>query len=233
MTKGFSSVWTREGRSAKSTPGLSRDQIVRAALELLDAEGADGLSMRKLGAKLGAGATSIYWYVANKDELLELAYDEIWGEMVIADPEQVSWRYAAASFGKSMRQAILRHPWASRLIGRMPAIGPNALRATDRLRHAIAVAGFEGLEIDYAISTLTAYVFGMSIPETAFNEYLAKEEPDEEAMRAAVTQAMADYPEMVKRVEAYHNLDASQVREMSFDFGLYTVLDGLEARLVT
>ncbi|WP_157253388.1 TetR/AcrR family transcriptional regulator C-terminal domain-containing protein [Nonomuraea typhae] len=233
MSKGFSSVWTREGRSAKSTPGLSREQIVRAALELLDAEGTDGLSMRKLGAKLGAGATSIYWYVANKDELLELAYDEIWGEMVIADAEEVSWRYSAASFGKSMRQTILRHPWASQLIGRIPAIGPNALRATDRLRHAVTVAGFEGLEIDYAISTLTAYIFGMTIPETAFNEYLTKEEPDQEAMRAAVVKAVADYPEMAKRITTVYDADPVEIREMSFDFGLYTVLDGLEARLVT
>ncbi|MFI6903733.1 TetR/AcrR family transcriptional regulator C-terminal domain-containing protein [Nonomuraea sp. NPDC050394] len=233
MTKPFTSVWTREPRSPRSSPGLSREQIVRAALELLDTEGTEGLSMRKLGAKLDAGATSIYWYVANKDELMELAYDEIWADMEVADPEQISWRYSAATFGKGMRQAILRHPWSARLIGRMPTIGPNALRVTDRLREAFTRAGFRGLEIDYAASTLTGYVFGMTIPEAVWNEYINERQPDMDGMREAVAAAVADYPEMRARVEEMQAHDPREVREMSFDFGLYTVLDGLEARLVT
>ena len=85
MTKQFSSVWTRPPRPAK-TSGLGRDQIVAAVVELLDAEGLDALSMRKLGAKLNAGATSLYWYVANKDELLELALDEVWGLVDTPEP---------------------------------------------------------------------------------------------------------------------------------------------------
>ncbi|MBB5080663.1 TetR/AcrR family transcriptional regulator C-terminal domain-containing protein [Nonomuraea endophytica] len=233
MTKQFTSVWTREPRSPRSSPGLSREQIVHAALELLDSEGTEGLSMRKLGAKLDAGATSIYWYVANKDELMELAYDEIWADMEVADPDQISWRYSAATFGKGMRQAILRHPWAARLIGRLPAIGPNALHATDLLRKAFTQAGFRGLEIDYAASTLTAYVFGMTIPEAVWNEYINERQPDMDGMRQAVVAAVAGYPEMQARVEEMHAHDPQEIRAMSFDFGLYTVLDGLEARLVT
>jgi len=73
----FTSVWAREAarrREVRGNPsGLSREQIVREAVALLDAEGADALSMRRLAARLGSGATSLYWYVANKDELLELA----------------------------------------------------------------------------------------------------------------------------------------------------------------
>src|SRR5690348_10986222 len=71
VRKPITSVWTREKRPSKS-PTLSRAQIVRAAMEILDTEGMDALSMRRLGSRLGAGATSIYWHVAHKDELLEL-----------------------------------------------------------------------------------------------------------------------------------------------------------------
>ncbi|MFI6293980.1 TetR/AcrR family transcriptional regulator C-terminal domain-containing protein [Nonomuraea sp. NPDC050790] len=233
MTKPFTSVWTRQPRTSRTTPGLSREQIVQATLELLDAEGTDGLSMRKLGAKLDAGATSIYWYVANKDELLELAYDEIWAGMEMADPQEVSWRYSVASFAQSMRRVILEHPWSARLIGRMPAIGPNALRITDRLRKAVTLAGFEGLEIDYAVSTVTAYVFGTTIPEAVWNEYVAEKNPDVNEIREAVAAVLTDYPEMRSRVVAMGEADPTAVRLMSFDFGLYTVLDGLEARLAT
>ncbi|GAA2805787.1 hypothetical protein GCM10020219_091920 [Nonomuraea dietziae] len=147
--KQFASVWTREPRQGKAQ-GLTRDQIVRAAIEILDAEGLDALSMRKLGARLGAGATSLYWHVANKDELFELVYDEVWGEMSVPDPDSAGWRDTGWAFAHGMRKVILRHPWLAGLLGKLPAIGPNALRAAELLRKGLHQAGFRGLEEDYA-----------------------------------------------------------------------------------
>ncbi|MFC5831014.1 TetR/AcrR family transcriptional regulator C-terminal domain-containing protein [Nonomuraea insulae] len=230
--KAFSSVWLREPRKATS-PGRSREEIVRAALELLNEEGLDGLSMRKLGARLQSGATSLYWYVANKDELLELAYDEVWSDMVVPDPGRVSWRHSASALAHSMRQAILRRPWAGNLIGRMPALGPNALRVADQMRRMFKVAGFAGLEIDYAGSTLTAYVFGMTIPEVAWNAATADHSYDADEMRASVAKAAAQFPDMLERIDMTSYDDPQAMREMAFDFGLASVLDGLERRLVT
>ncbi|MEU8248706.1 TetR/AcrR family transcriptional regulator [Nonomuraea sp. NPDC048916] len=230
--KQFTSVWLREPRKATS-PGRSREEIVSAAMELLDAEGLDGLSMRKLGAKLVAGATSLYWYVANKDELLELVYDEVWGGMTVPDPEIVGWRDAAAAFAHNMRASLLRHSWATSLVGRTPALGPNALAAGDLMRRAFRLAGFEGLEIDYANATLTAYVFGMVIPEVAWNTAMVEGEIDEDGVRQAVAHAVRDYPDLIAGVCEAQEVTTRLAREMSFDFGLHSVLDGLEARLVT
>ncbi|MDA0637720.1 TetR/AcrR family transcriptional regulator C-terminal domain-containing protein [Nonomuraea sp. MCN248] len=231
--KQFSSVWMREPRPAR-TPGRSREEIVRAAMELLDAEGLDGLSMRKLGAKLDAGATSLYWYVANKHELLELVYDEIWGEMTVPPPEETKWwRQTARAFALSMREVILRHPWSAGLIGRTPALGPNALEVAGRLSRAFKGAGFRGLEIDYAASTLTAFVLGTTIPEVAYNEAMAEDPLDEESMRAAVERASAGHPDLLERLRESKPADTTEVREMMFAFGLAAVLDGLEARLTT
>ncbi|TXK42910.1 TetR/AcrR family transcriptional regulator C-terminal domain-containing protein [Nonomuraea sp. C10] len=229
--KQFSSVWARDPRPAKS-PGRSREEIVRAAVELLDAEGLDGLSMRKLGAKLDAGATSLYWYVANKRELLELVYDEIWGEMTVPPPEETKWwRQTAGAFAHSMRRVILRHPWSAGLIGRTPALGPNALEVTSRLTRAFKDAGFRGLEIDYAASTLTAFVFGTTIPEVAYNEAMARDPLDEDSMREAVERAAAAHPDLLERMRESKPADLRESREMMFTFGLAAVLDGLEARL--
>ncbi|WP_336211511.1 TetR/AcrR family transcriptional regulator [Nonomuraea sp. LPB2021202275-12-8] len=230
--KQFTSVWTREPRPARS-PGRSRDEIVRAAVELLDAEGLDGLSMRKLGAKLGSGATSLYWYVANKDELLELVYDEFWSGMTMPDPAEASWRHAVGAFARGLRQLILRHPWSVGLIGRTPALGPNAMGITDSLRRAFKLAGFAGLEIDYANTALTAYVFGMTIPEVAWNQAVAEHSFDRASMVEAVATAAADYPELAKVIQEAEHADPLAVREMAFSFGLASMLDGLEARLVT
>ncbi|NUW40667.1 TetR/AcrR family transcriptional regulator [Nonomuraea rhodomycinica] len=232
MSKQISSVWTREPRPAR-TPGRSREEIVRATLDLLDTEGLDGLSMRKLGARLGSGATTIYWYVENKDELLELAYNEVWGEIVLPDPEEPGWREAVSAFAHSMRAAMLRHPWVGSLIGRLPALGPNALSLADRLRKAFTLAGFKGLDIDYANAALTAYVFGMVIPEIAWEASMGGEELDQESMNETFQKVAKDFPDLLERVVEVNAKisDTDALRETSFAFGLATMLDGLEARL--
>ncbi|MEU8365303.1 TetR/AcrR family transcriptional regulator [Nonomuraea sp. NPDC048882] len=230
--KAYSSVWLREPRKATS-PGRSREEIVRAALDLLDEEGIDGLSMRKLGAKLSAGATSLYWYVANKDELLELAYDATWGAITAPDPDEVGWREAASVMAHSVRQVMLRHPWIASLLGRLPALGPNALRVADRMRQTFKRAGFTGFEIDYAVATFTAYVYGMTLPEIAWNATMAGHDYDADAMREQVIRATADFPDMRERIDMDTYEDPRVMRAVAFDFGLVSVLDGLERRLVT
>ncbi|RVX37826.1 TetR family transcriptional regulator [Nonomuraea polychroma] len=230
--KQFTSVWFREPRKAAS-PGRSREEIVAAAIELLDQEGLDGLSMRKLGAKLGAGATSLYWYVAHKDELLELVYDEVWGEMTMPEPEEVGWRAAATALAYSMRHVMLRHPWSADLLGRLPALGPNAMRVADRMRRMFRLAGFEGMDVDYAGSTLTAYVYGKTLPEIAWNSAMADHEYDADAMRAMVARAAKDYPDMLERMNMDVYDDPRAIQAVAFDFGLVSVLDGLERRLAT
>ena len=230
--KPFTSVWLREPRKATS-PGRSREEIVGAAVRLLDEEGLSGLSMRKLGAKLSAGATSLYWYVANKDELLELAYDEVWAEMTVPDPDKVGWRDSASALSHSMRQVILRHPWSADLIGRLPALGPHAMHVADKMRRMFKSAGFGGLEIDYANATLTAFVFGMTIPEIAWNTAMGYEDYDADEMRASVARAAAQFPDLLERIDMDTYDDPQAMREMCFDFGLVSVLDGLERRLVT
>ncbi|MEO3872474.1 TetR/AcrR family transcriptional regulator [Nonomuraea sp. B12E4] len=232
MSKSFTSVWLREPRKATS-PGRSRQEIVRAAVELLDEEGLNGLSMRKLGAKLSAGATSLYWYVANKDELLELAYDEVWAAMTVPDPDEVGWRESATVLAYSMRQAMLRHPWSADLLGRLPALGPNAMHVADRMRRMFKVAGFSGMDIDFANATLTAYVFGMTSPEVAWDATMGDKDYDADEMRASVARAAAQFPDLLERINMTSYDDPRAVRAMAFDFGLLSVLDGLERRLAT
>ncbi|MFD1046866.1 TetR/AcrR family transcriptional regulator, partial [Kibdelosporangium lantanae] len=62
-----------------TTPALSTDRVVAAAIDLLDASGLESLSMRRLGDQLGAPATTLYSYVGNKDELLDLVLDAVIG----------------------------------------------------------------------------------------------------------------------------------------------------------
>ncbi|MCM6772347.1 TetR/AcrR family transcriptional regulator [Nocardia sp. CDC159] len=232
MTKPFSSVWLRPPRQPK-TSGLRREQIVAAAVELLDAEGLDALSMRKLGARLGAGATSLYWYVANKDELLELALDQAWGEVELPDPERMSWREASSRVVYSLRATMRAHPWMAGLIGRLPSVGPNAFALTDAMRRMFVAAGFVDMDVYYANSTLISFVFGQVIPEVAMTQSMGRvEDYDIDGMRSAMNQlAGQQYPEIVADYESVGPQDVTTARAVAFDFGLLCVLDGLQARL--
>ncbi|WP_327119922.1 TetR/AcrR family transcriptional regulator [Nocardia sp. NBC_01730] len=230
MTKQFASVWTREPRQPKAS-GLRREQIIAAAVEILDAEGLESLSMRKLGGKLGAGATSLYWYVANKEELLELVLDEFWGMVQIPDPEQSSWRELLSTFAYSLRATIRAHPWMASLVGQLPSIGPNSLRLSDRLRRAFVGAGFQGVDIYLASGTVMSFVLGQVIPEAAWEKASSRSGLDVDSMTRVMEGLAGDYSEMLEDYRATTPIDPEVGRAMAFDFGLLSVMDGLEARL--
>ncbi|WP_433218196.1 TetR/AcrR family transcriptional regulator [Microtetraspora malaysiensis] len=231
--KPFTSVWTRE-RKGRREQGLSRDQIVRAAIELLDAEGLDALSMRKLGARLGAGATSLYWHVANKDELLELAMDEVYRE--VPTPVGASWRETAGAIAWGLRGAILAHPWCVGLIGVLPGIGPNALAMVDLLVKACKKAGFQGIDIDFAVGAVSAYTLGSAVPEAAWRGMVnrAGDSPCEaqNEMMPTIEGLAAGHPDLLERYKDYtaSGIDPLIARQIAFDYGLVALLDGLDAR---
>ncbi|MFY1691284.1 TetR/AcrR family transcriptional regulator [Plantactinospora sp. WMMB782] len=233
-----SSVWLRPPRASRGeAPTLSREQIVRAAIELLDAEGPTGLSMRRLGTRLGSGATSVYWYVTNKDELLELAVDEVMGEVYVPEVGDTGWRIGASVLTTTTREMLLRHPWVIALLGVRPNLGPNALRIGERTVALLGGAGFTGLELSHASALLTSYAIGSattiaamvttvrrsgrSLQEIVTNlepqvERIARDHPHYDRWRQEVGSA------------AY---EPERVWDESFTFGLERLLDGLESWL--
>src|SRR5215831_357457 len=102
-----------EDRSERSA--LDRDRVVRVALDLLDEVGLDDLTMRRLAERLGVTAASLYWYVRNKDELLELLADAIAAEISLPDPRS-PWRTALESLARTFRQVVRRHRDAARVL---------------------------------------------------------------------------------------------------------------------
>lgn len=134
------SVWTRPQRRVREQPALSQEQIVSEALALLDDAGIEALSMRKLGTRLNAGATSLYTHVANKDELIELVVDLVYGEIEVPGGAG-EWRDAAAVSAYSLRAMVLRHPWVASVLGQvgLAGLGPNVMRMAERMQ-----ALFEG-----------------------------------------------------------------------------------------
>ena len=226
------SVWTRP-RRGKEQPALTRAQIVAEAIRLLDTDGLDTLSMRNLGTRLGAGATSLYRHVANKDELIELVVDEVYGEL--EDPAAEGWRGTLTAAAHSVRAMILRHPWMASVLGQvgLSYLGPNVMRLNENLLAALEADGFTLHDADQAVSAVVSYVIGMSTAEAAWLTSLARSGREEAewiaALRPAALAAAEPYPRMRALMDrADDTPDAT--RGDNFVYGLNRLLDGLEHR---
>src|SRR6266566_208374 len=111
---------------------LNREQVVNAAIDLLDSEGLEGLNMRALGKRLGSAATAVYWHVGSKDNLIALAGDQVWSEIELPDLTAVGWRTAAMNMAIDLHAMLTRHLWLVQTFGSYPALGPAAAASLAR-----------------------------------------------------------------------------------------------------
>ena len=227
------SVWTRPRQPEQ--PALSRALIVREAIAMLDAEGIEALSMRKLGARLNAGATSLYRHVATKDELMELAVDEVVAEIDVPPAGRPGWRAAAAETARSFRATALRHPWVASVLGQagLAYLGPNLMSLSERLAGLFVTAGFP--DPGGAIDVLLSYVIGMSTTEAAWLTTVARSGETEAGfisrLMPAAQQAAASYDHLAESYAAAPAPDPAKLRDTKFANGLDVILDGLALRL--
>ncbi|MFC5219217.1 TetR/AcrR family transcriptional regulator [Streptomyces coerulescens] len=232
------SVWARPQREADQ-PTLSRAMIVREAIVMLDAEGVEALSMRKLATRLNAGAASLYRHVATKDELMELAVDEVAAEIHVPPAQSADWRAAAAEAAGAFRATALRHPWLSSVLGQagLAYLGPNLMAFSERLAALFTTAGFT--KPSGPIDTLLSYVIGMSTTEAAWlttvarsgeteADFIARLMPAAQQAAAAHEHLAEGYAEAVTATT-----DPVALRDEKFAYGLEVVLDGLALRLET
>ncbi|TVT54651.1 TetR family transcriptional regulator [Amycolatopsis rhizosphaerae] len=230
------SVWAREPRRRREQPVLGRSQIVAEAVRLLDEEGIDALSMRKLGTRLGAAATSLYRHVANKDELLELVVDEVVGELRVPPPGP-NWRAAVHECARDIRAVLLRHPWIVTLLGGAGTayLGPNMMLFSEDMLALFEGAGLGLPEANRAMTIAFAYVIGMTSTEAAWLTMLTRTGRDEaEWMRRmwpVARRAAEPYPRLrtlyAEQGGEQGDQDPRRHRDEEFEYGLDRVLDGL------
>jgi AcrR family transcriptional regulator len=218
---------------------LTRERIVEAAIDLLDTEGLEGLSMRALGERLGSAATAVYWHVGSKDDLITLAGDRAWNEVALPDLAAVDWRTAATRMATDLHAMLTRHPWLVQAFGSYVVFGPGKARHDD---HAIAVyeaAGFTAARADQAMATVFTFVLGSALGPAAVASLARKLGRDggnaAELLRGRMAEARevaARLPRLRARLDTAA-ADYGAAPADSFEFGLQAVLDGLEAQLTS
>ncbi|MFI7120082.1 TetR/AcrR family transcriptional regulator [Amycolatopsis sp. NPDC049868] len=217
---------------------LTRGQIVRAAVELLDSDGIEGLSMRQLGGRLGSAATSVYWHVQSKENLVVLACDAVWEEIDLPDLDGTDWRGAATTMAKGMYAMILGHPWLVPAMSTHLVYGPGKARHDDHLLGVFETAGFTARDADQATKVVFTFVLGTAVgaaSEAAWKARLSRGGGDEtERLQETITrmtEVAMRFPRLRAQSEGWSADDQGATAEHDLDFGLQTILDGLEAQL--
>ncbi|MEU5540521.1 TetR/AcrR family transcriptional regulator [Streptomyces sp. NPDC020362] len=204
---------------------LTRQRVLRAAVELADTGGLETLSMRKLGEAVGVEAMSLYNHVANKEDLLDGMVDLVFDEVDLPTPGD-DWRQAMRQRAISMRHVLSRHRWAIGLMESRSNPGPATLRHHDAVLGCLRQGGFSLTLTAHAASVLDSFIYGFALQEKA----LPFDTPDETAELAeSIMSGFGDgeYPYLTEIATA-HVMRPGYAYGDEFEFGLDLILNGLQ-----
>jgi AcrR family transcriptional regulator len=206
---------------------LSRERVLLAAVALADQGGAEALSMRKLAQELGVVPMALYKHVASKDELLDGMVDVVLGE-IDPPPSGTDWKTAIRQRVLSARRALLRHPWASRVIESRADATPTVLEYMDSMIGIFRAGGFSIDLTHHAMHAMGSRLLG-------FSQELFDDTADLGAEQAAalLRQLAGRHPNIAELVTAITHDQGSVVGrgcddQFEFEFALDLMLDGLE-----
>jgi len=211
-------------------PGLTRERIVRAAIELADAEGFAALSMRRVALRLGVGTMALYRHVPSRDELVALMVEEVLADDPLPEPPPPGWR-AQLELVSRLRWAIFRrHPWMQQTMSlTRPMLSPRGMAQTDWTMRAVDGLGLDTPTIFYVAVSIAGYVHGLAVnlvweseaeQESGLTdeEWMANQDPSMDTLLVA-----GPTPMLARLVEVDFEFDLDKV----FEFGLRRILDGL------
>jgi AcrR family transcriptional regulator len=213
--------------SAQPRSPLTRERVLSTAVALADRGGIESLSMRKLAQALDVVPMALYRHVANKDELLNALVDVVIGE-IDAPIDGADWNTTIRARILSARRALLRHPWASRLMESRKTPTPVVLGYMDSMIGMFRTGGFSLDLTHHAMHAMGSRMFG-------FTQELFNDTSDvDPAAEAEMWGAMAGtYPYIFEIFTTISHDDASTVGpgcddQFEFEFALDLMLDGLE-----
>jgi AcrR family transcriptional regulator len=204
---------------------LSRERVLDAAIGLADEHGIDALTMRRLAQELGVEAMTLYYYVRNKDEIINGIVEHVVSEIELPSPS-VDWKAALRASSVSAYHVLLAHRWAAALILSGSGVSQARLRYMDAVLGTLRRAGFSAEMTDHAYHALDSHIMGFTLWVVGMN--LGTDE-ELAAMAGAFVEEIrhAGMPHLVEHVEQ-HMKPRNPDDKPEFEFGLDLILDGLE-----
>lgn len=219
-------------RARGSSAGIDRARIVAAALGLLQREGLEGVSTRRVAERLGVKSPALYWHVHGKDELLQLVADALCAEMALPQKRQ-SFRKRLEKIASEYRRVLVAHRDAPRLFAELPPTGPHRMKLYDAAVETFLDAGFPTAEAVAMATFYRHYLLGM-IAEEARGQRVAQSPVLFPASALGVELqnldgTRRDYPSLSGAAKVLANIRPEKL----FKAGLNVILDGLELRAAT
>ncbi|MFF7166065.1 TetR/AcrR family transcriptional regulator [Streptomyces sp. NPDC008086] len=221
--------WRRPKKAPPRMP-LTQDRIVDTALGILDAEGLDALSMRRLAQELKTGHASLYAHVGNRDELLDLVFDLVLTEVEIPEPEPGRWAEQVKEMCRSLRRMFLAHRDLARIaIDRVP-LGPNGILGMERTLNLLRAGGLRDELAAYGGDLLSTFVTAEALEQSS--RHSGAEQSEEQAGMFAdqlhgylKSLPATQFPNLVHLAGPITSLDSDR----RFELGLEIIIAGLVA----
>lgn len=212
--------WWEVPNRGQPRSSLTRETIVTAALAVLDLEGLDGLTMRRVAQELGTGAASLYWHVAGKEQLIHLVLDRIIGEVKIPEPDPSRWQEQIREFAHDSRIVIRSHRDAALAsLGRVP-MGPNLIQVLEWFLTVLRGAGIPDRPASWFPDLFALFGAAQSVEDQMPNEQGSAPT----AMGGYLASLPADrFPNLQAVLPELIGGDA----DARFEFGLELLLRGL------
>ena len=219
----------RPARSAGGPTGLSRDQVVAEALNVLRTEGLRGLTTRRVATRLNVMSPALYWHVRNKEELLQLVADAICAEMVLPHNEW-PFRERLAKIAHEYRRVLMAYRDGTKLFAEHPPVGPHRLKLYDAAVETFLDAGFRVSEAIAMATFFRNYLLGMVAEETRGRGKQQTSGVFPVAALGIELQRLgiesSEYPSLARAADQLDEIRP----ETLFKAGLKVILDGLELR---
>ena len=215
--KSASGVAGGNGASDGKREPLSRERIVAAAIALVDREGLEALSMRRLGTELGGfEAMSLYRYFASKAELMDAVVEGVWSQMSLPEDEPDPWE-RLRKLSWSWRSLAHAHPNVFPLLAGRATRSPSGMRPIEFTYRTFHDAGFDAENAGHAFFTHVSYVYGYAMQEIA-----AADNPNFDVSRV---------PDGFGAIVELARYQGTRDRDRTFEWGLRVTIRGLEEEL--
>lgn len=208
---------------------LSRQQVLRAAVEYVDQHGLDALSMHRLGAALGVRAMSLYKHVASKDDVLDGIVGVLWAEIPV-EPSTSDWREVARLLAGSLRDLVRRHPHAGPLLTSRGALPEHALRVCDAHLRVMRAGGVPEQCAVALLRSIVTYGIGHALAELSFPQFA---DTDDEIGRFRRITALLPASASDDLVRTAMLICCDCDMDAEFDIGVDLMVRGLDSYLQT
>jgi AcrR family transcriptional regulator len=221
-------------RSTRDRPAkapLSEDAVVDAALAILQSEGLEAVTMRRVAATLDTGAASLYVYVAGRDGLLQAMLDRVTATIELEAPDSSRWRAQLHALLQRMHQALVSHPGIAAMTLEDPPTTEVVLRLTENLLGILLAGGIDPQDAAWACDVFVSLVTAIASEDDVRRARGRSGDTDRREQADEVYKTFAGLPPDRFPILSAHAAEmVAGIGAQRFDFAIDVVIEGLIAR---